>query len=100
MQLTPCISAIVARDDPDPARMKPEPHLVLAAVDALNAQSSDCVFIGDSATDVIAGRLADIPVIGFASKPGKSAALLAARPTAITERLELITAVLTEHPLT
>jgi phosphoglycolate phosphatase-like HAD superfamily hydrolase len=50
--------------------------------------------IGDSATDVLAGRLAGVPVIGYASKPGKVQALMDAQTEAVVADLSQITSAL------
>jgi len=35
--------------------------------------ADECAFIGDSVSDVLAGRLAGVAVIGFANRPPRSA---------------------------
>jgi phosphoglycolate phosphatase-like HAD superfamily hydrolase len=52
--------------------------------------------IGDSATDVIAGQLANVPVIGYAGRPGKATALADASVT--INSLDSVTAVLRGQP--
>jgi phosphoglycolate phosphatase len=39
---------------------KPEPDVVLRAIGALNADPADCLFVGDSETDMEAGRRAGV----------------------------------------
>ena len=48
--------------------------------------------IGDSTTDVLAGLLAGVAVIGYANKPGKAGALAEARAAAVTDELSTVTA--------
>jgi beta-phosphoglucomutase-like phosphatase (HAD superfamily) len=67
--LTDYIRAIVARDDHDPERMKPSPYRVREAVSLLDAKNAECAFIGDTTSDVMAGHLAGVTVIGYANKP-------------------------------
>ena len=55
--------------------MKPSPYLVRAAVGILDAHPAECTFVGDSTSDMLAGRLAGVPVIGYANKPGKDGLL-------------------------
>ena len=55
--------------------MKPSPYRVREAVGSLDADPHECAFVGDSGTDVLAGRLAGVPVIGYANKLGKAAVL-------------------------
>jgi HAD superfamily hydrolase (TIGR01509 family) len=90
------LSNIVGRD-PNAALMKPNPHLVHVAIAQLTAESSQCVFVGDSPSDVIAGHMAGVPVIGYANKPGKSAWLEASGADAVTDALDHITAALTTN---
>jgi N-acetyl-D-muramate 6-phosphate phosphatase len=75
------IRAVIGRDDHDPDLMKPSPYRVRAAAGLLNAEPSECAFIGDSATDVLAGRLAGVAIIGYAIKPAKADQLTRAVPT-------------------
>jgi phosphoglycolate phosphatase-like HAD superfamily hydrolase len=63
---------------------------VRITVGQLDAEPGECVFIGDTETDVLAGMLAGVPVIGYANKPGNSETLSLARavvndPAEITE---------------
>jgi beta-phosphoglucomutase-like phosphatase (HAD superfamily) len=96
--LTGYIRAIVARDDHDPERMKPDPYRVREAVAILDADNTECAMIGDSTTtDVFAGLLAGVPVIGYANKPGKTRALADVQAAAVTTDLAEITAALSSN---
>jgi beta-phosphoglucomutase-like phosphatase (HAD superfamily) len=95
-RLTGYIRAIVARDDHDPERMKPSPYRVREAVGLLDADNAECTFIGDTTSDVMAGHLAGVAVIGYANKPGKAEA----QPAAVTSDLGSITAALAAAPPT
>jgi phosphoglycolate phosphatase-like HAD superfamily hydrolase len=53
--------------------MKPSPYLVRAAVGRPDTVGARRVFVGDSASDVVAGMLAGVPVIGYAPNPLKVA---------------------------
>jgi len=55
---------VAGRDDADPERMKPSPYRVREAVNRAEAEADECAFIGDSVSDVLAGRLAGVAVIG------------------------------------
>ncbi len=90
-RLSDYIRAVLGRDH-DPAKMKPSPYRVRVAVMSLEADPRECVFVGDSSTDVIAGRLAGVPVIGYANKPGKDGTLNRAQADAVTTDLADITA--------
>ena len=65
------IGLVVARTDHDPALLKPSPHLLTQAVDALEAEPGECALVGDSVTDIQAARLASVQSIGYANEPGK-----------------------------
>jgi phosphoglycolate phosphatase-like HAD superfamily hydrolase len=85
------VTAVIGRDDADPERMKPSPYRVREAVGMLGAEGIECAFVGDSMTDVLAGRLAGVAVIGFANKPKKTGALAHAGADAVTTQLTEIT---------
>ena len=66
------ISTVIARTTPDPALLKPSPHLIDLAVTANNARPTQCALVGDQVTDILATREAGSYSIGYANKPGKS----------------------------
>jgi beta-phosphoglucomutase-like phosphatase (HAD superfamily) len=74
--------------------MKPSPYRVREAVELLDADHTECVLVGDSTTDVLAGHLARIGVIGYADKPGKAQALADVQAAAVTTDLAEITSAL------
>ncbi len=86
-KLTRYVTAIVGRDDADPALMKPSPYRVRMAISQLDADPDQAFLVGDSESDVPAGRLAGVAVIGFANKPGKTELLTRAGANAVTDRL-------------
>jgi beta-phosphoglucomutase-like phosphatase (HAD superfamily) len=92
------VGKIVGRDDPDPALMKPSPCRVRIAVGSLGAEPEDCVFIGDTVTDVLAGLLGGVAVIGYANKPGKDKALAEAGARAVVIELASVTDALRNTP--
>src|SRR5262249_36479477 len=65
------VAGVVGRDDSDPALMKPSPYLVRAAVSILDAHPAECAFVGASTTDMLAGRLAGVQVIGQRTSPAR-----------------------------
>jgi phosphoglycolate phosphatase-like HAD superfamily hydrolase len=89
---------VVGRDDADPERMKPSPYRVREAVSMAEAEGDECAFIGDSVSDMLAGRLAGVAVIGFANKPHKVSTLTRAGADAVTTRLSEISAALRAAP--
>jgi len=96
-RLSDYIGAVLGRDD-DPDLMKPSPYRVREAVGILDADPHECAFVGDSPTDVLAGRLAGVPVIGYTSKAAKADALIRAQADAVTTDLAEITTALRAAP--
>ena len=85
------ISLVVARTSHDPALLKPSPHLITQAIEALNAKLGECTLVGDSVTDVQAARLASVHSIGYANKPGKADDLTAAGADAVIAHIDELT---------
>ncbi len=84
------VSGVFGRAPGDPSSMKPNPRLLLEAMEAAGTRPEECVFIGDAARDVEAGDAASIPTIGYANKPGKGARLAAAGAIAIVDSMQVI----------
>jgi HAD superfamily hydrolase (TIGR01509 family) len=93
------VDVIVGRTESDPRLLKPHPHLVLRALDALGGDPAGCALVGDSISDIEAARAADTASIGFANKPGKTERLQRAGADAIVESMaELHDALLALQP--
>lgn len=88
--LSDYVTSVFGRVPGDPSSMKPNPRLLLEAMEAAGAKPEDCVFIGDAARDVEAGHAAGIRTIGYANKPGKDAKLAAAGAVAVVASMQLI----------
>jgi phosphoglycolate phosphatase len=96
-RLTRYVSAVIGRDDPDPAHMKPSPYRVCQTIEMLQAAPRECVLVGDSVSDVAAAHAADVAAIGYADKPGKDQRLAEAGADAVIMRLtDLIEAITAE----
>jgi HAD superfamily hydrolase (TIGR01509 family) len=66
------VEGVAARfDGMDFRLLKPHPFLLERGLTATGAARDVTAFIGDSITDIEAGRAAGIPTIGYANKPGK-----------------------------
>jgi phosphoglycolate phosphatase-like HAD superfamily hydrolase len=67
---------------------------------ALEMRSDNCVFVGDSTTDIQAAHAAGVPAIGYANKPGKATCFAGYAPAAIiTSMSEILSALsLTDIP--
>ncbi len=78
---------VFARTSYDPALLKPSPHLIDKAVQALNADRAATALVGDSITDIDGSNLAGIDSIGYANKPGKLERMTAAGAGAVITTL-------------
>lgn len=76
-------SLIVGRPQGEPHLMKPNPFTLACALERLRIQAKDAVFIGDSVSDIQAGKAGGMPTIGFANKPAKPKLLTAALADAV-----------------
>ncbi|WP_328606261.1 HAD-IA family hydrolase [Amycolatopsis sp. NBC_00345] len=85
--LRPAVDTVSARTGSDVALLKPSPHLLRQAITMLDVTPADCVFVGDSMSDIEAAHAAGVPALGYANKPGKHARFVAAGADAITETL-------------
>lgn len=92
-KLKPYFQGVVARTEPDPTLLKPNPYLLHRAASGLRATAADCVLLGDSVTDVEAAHRAGARSIAFANKPGKRQALDAAGPDALIDSLAEVASV-------
>jgi HAD superfamily hydrolase (TIGR01662 family) len=76
--LTDQVAYISTRTQADIARLKPHPHLVIQAIQGMDADPSRCVLVGDSTTDVQAAHATGIAAIGYANQTNKTQRLAAA----------------------
>jgi phosphoglycolate phosphatase len=83
---------VEGRDTTDPTLMKPSPHLIERAAGALGVRATDCLFIGDQPSDMLAGREANCRTIGYANKPGKAAALTVAGAEVVVDTMRQLSA--------
>jgi beta-phosphoglucomutase-like phosphatase (HAD superfamily) len=70
----------------------------LSPLSGTDAEHSECVLVGDSTTDVLAGHPAGISVIGYADKPGKIQAFADVQAAAVTNDLAEIATALRDTP--
>jgi beta-phosphoglucomutase-like phosphatase (HAD superfamily) len=84
------VLAVIGRPYGEPGRMKPNPELVLCAVEAVDVAPEECVFIGDAVTDVEAARSAGVHSIAYANSPDRILALVDAGAEAIVESMAAI----------
>lgn len=72
-------SLIVGRAKGEPRLMKPNPFALCHALEILRTPARDAVFIGDSVSDIQAGKAVGIATVGYANKPAKPMLLEAAQ---------------------
>ncbi|MFD6095038.1 HAD family hydrolase [Nocardiopsis flavescens] len=65
-------TGVFGRSRLSPELMKPNPHLLEAALEALAAAPGDCLMVGDSLTDIEVAKEVGVPVAGYANKVGKA----------------------------
>ncbi|MBP0452402.1 HAD family hydrolase [Kitasatospora sp. RG8] len=88
------VAGVFGRAPGDPSSMKPNPRLLLEAMEAAGTRPEQCIFIGDAARDVEAGKAAGIPTVGYANKPGKEEKLAAAGAIVIVDSMQALANVL------
>ncbi|MFF3597362.1 HAD family hydrolase [Kitasatospora indigofera] len=93
--LSDYVAGVFGRAPGDPSSMKPNPRLLLEAMEAAGTGPEHSIFIGDAARDVEAGKAAGIQTIGYANMPGKDVKLAAAGAVVIVDSMELIEDTLT-----
>jgi phosphoglycolate phosphatase len=87
--LHPHIHHIAARTNHH-TPLKPNPHLLLQAAQALATPPTHCTLIGDSTTDIQAAHAAHVTTIAYANKPHKTTTLVTTNPTASTTTITLL----------
>lgn len=97
--LTAHVLEVVGRPANRPNLMKPNPHSLIAAADALEVDVTRCVLIGDSLTDIQAAHAVGCTAIGFANKPRKRQAFTEAGAEAITESMQAIVEAIRPQPV-
>ncbi|MFJ4677127.1 HAD family hydrolase [Kitasatospora sp. NPDC088783] len=92
------VAGIFGRVPGDPSSMKPNPRLLLEAMESAGSKPEECIFIGDAARDVEAGHAAGVATIGYANKPKKDAKLAAAGAIVVVDSMKLIAETLLRRP--
>lgn len=94
------LDLVVGRTSADPALLKPSPHLVARAIDALGAAVDESVFVGDSPSDIDAGAKVGLATIGYANKPGKHLRLADAGARHVIDDIRSLASALQSAPFT
>ncbi len=81
-------SLTVGRPKGEPHLMKPNPYALRHALEILRTPARDAVFIGDSVSDIQAGRAVGIQTVGYANKPAKPKLLAAALANVVINSMD------------
>ncbi|MCC3762453.1 HAD hydrolase-like protein [Glycomyces sp. TRM65418] len=83
--LDEAIEAIIGRPFGLPERMKPDPYLLNEVLKVTGTDAQGACFVGDSVTDIEAGKNAGVMTIGYANKEGKAKRLKDAGASLVVE---------------
>ncbi|MFI2232274.1 HAD family hydrolase [Nocardia testacea] len=98
--LTDFVAGVYARTDGNVSLLKPSPYLLQAAMTSLGSSATECVFVGDSVTDIQAGNAAGVPTIGYANRPEKAERFAPHGPAAIITTMDdALTALRASRPI-
>ncbi|MDT9698760.1 HAD family hydrolase [Streptomyces sp. P17] len=86
--LTACFSPHIYGRTQQLNHLKPDPHCLNRALNAVGAAPKDALMIGDAPTDCLAARAAGVPFLGYARDEHKAGLLRAAGATVIVGSLE------------
>lgn len=81
------VRAVIGRPAERPDLMKPHPHSVLRALEAVNAEAASAVMIGDSVSDIEVALKTGVRTIGYAKTHLRGEELRHARADAITPNM-------------
>ncbi|GAA0607819.1 HAD family hydrolase [Kutzneria viridogrisea] len=84
------VDYISARVNASVEQLKPDPHLIHAALNSLSKQQARATLIGDSATDIYAARAAHVISIGYANRIEKISNLAGCGATVVITSMNLI----------
>jgi HAD superfamily hydrolase (TIGR01509 family) len=88
--LTPCFAPHIYGRTQDLHLLKPNPHCLHRALNALGAAPSAALMIGDTPSDFLAAREAGVPFLGYARNERKEKALREAGAGMMVGSLELV----------
>jgi HAD superfamily hydrolase (TIGR01549 family) len=84
------VALVSARSTSDPSLLKPDAYLLNEALRSLAVSPSDCAFVGDSESDIVAAQRASIAAIGYANKAGKEELFKRLNPVIIFRDMRLM----------
>jgi phosphoglycolate phosphatase len=94
------ITFVIARTSPNPALLKPSPHLLQQAATRAGVPAAECLLVGDTITDIKAASQAGMPCLGYANKPGKKTSMTQAGAKTVLTTLAELALTYRAQPLT
>ncbi|MFH8221373.1 HAD family hydrolase [Streptomyces sp. NPDC018057] len=88
--LLPCFAPHLYGRTAELHHLKPHPHCLQRALNAMGAAPAAALMIGDTPTDLRAAERAGVPFLGYARDPGKSKILAAAGARMIVHSLDTL----------
>ena len=86
--LTDCFAPNIYGRTQDLHHLKPDPHCLNRALNALGAAPATALMIGDTPSDLVAAQRAGVPFLGYARNAGKEKALREAGAEDVVSSLE------------
>ncbi|TWF86690.1 HAD superfamily hydrolase (TIGR01509 family) [Streptomyces capillispiralis] len=86
--LAPCFAPHIYGRTQELNRLKPDPHCVNRALNAMGAAPATALMIGDTPSDLLAARAAGVPFLGYARTERKGELLRDAGATVVVDSLE------------
>jgi beta-phosphoglucomutase-like phosphatase (HAD superfamily) len=86
-RLTSYVASIAGRAHGAPELMKPHPDSIERAIRSLGVPPRDCVFVGDSITDIAVSHVTGIRSVGYARTPDNQAELVMAGADVVIETM-------------
>jgi HAD superfamily hydrolase (TIGR01509 family) len=96
--LTPCFAPHIYGRTQQLNHLKPDPHCLNRALNAMGSAPSDALMIGDTPSDLLAADAAGVPFLGYARNERKEKLLREAGATAVVDSLETVLKLVRETP--
>ncbi len=87
-RLVPCFAPHIYGRTQELNHLKPHPHCLNRALNAMGAAPTSALMIGDTPSDLFAARAAGVPFLGYARSDRKSKLLRDAGATTVVDSLE------------
>lgn len=84
------VKAVVGRSHAKPQEMKPHPRALRLALDLLTGAPNEALLIGDSVSDIQAGKQAGVRTVAYVNRPSKLDQLAAQSPDALVDSMTLL----------